>query len=547
MISKNTKTSSISNLFNTYSKTKNTKVFEKAVKLVVDTCSSPLYTQQEKLEALTILTKYKEEESIENLCSDIVSRWRDSLLFLSNTDLEKMVSLLIDAIKIPELPGHEKIYTAVHFYNSFNLHVCYQCFRYLCSDTTLKLEYRLESVLFLFASGEEEERIICLKTLLEIIKNHDHNSEIRYKAITPFISKTGIKTIFNSSKLKIPYEEEFCCTLQTTFFNDVENDVRYRILSGQHLLQMECVPSERKREIVLALFVIADSTTFEENIRADALDVILRLGDTDEKIKSRICLGELGLVADGTLRKIIKPKTIYDDSQNVHNESINDHVQKYLGIIVEESPKYPIQNFDTVKEEISVCLRKIIPVTLENDKLSQRHAVYQSLARVAIDTATFTRNHVTVAEIISHVWSKIHYSNYDIAMVECLEQRMIDELIDMDGTCSSGHASRFVNVLSIVEKTLKIGWDDQLKANVSGRMGVKIRECQDEDLQSSIALGMLEDADEEDRKIYLKFIEENLVEIEKELYEEFVNEGYVKEQEFYGFMKVIKTEWLCVG
>lgn len=547
LMSKNTKTSNISNLFSTYSKTKNAKVLEKAVKLVVEICSSPLYTGKEKLHALTELTKHKEEESIENLCSDIISRWRDSLLFLKKTDLEDVISLLIEVIKIPELSAHEKIYTAVHFYNSFNLHVCYQCFRYLCSDTTLKIEYRIESVLFLFASGEDEEKSICLKTLLEIIKNHDYTSEIRYKAISSFISKTGIKTFFNSSKLKIPYEEGFCCALQTTFFDDIENDVRYRILSGQHLLQMECVLFERKREIVSTLFSIADSKVFEENIRADALDVILRLGDVDEKTKSRKYLGELGVVADGSLRKIIKPKIIYDDSQNIHNENISDHVQKYLEKIVHESSKYPTKKFDNVKEEISTCLRKIMPMVLKNDNLSQRHAVYQSLARIAIDTATFTQNHVTVAEIICHIWSKIHYSDYDMAMVECLEQRMIDELIDMEGTCSSGHACRFVNVLSIVEETLKISWDTQLKANVSGRMGARIRDCQDDNLRSSIALGMLEDADEEDREIYLKFIETNMIEIEEELYKEFVSEGYIKEQEFYGFMKVIKSEWLCVA
>ena len=547
MIVKTAKSSAVRNLFNTYSKTKNVKVFEKATKLVTDICSSPLYPLNEKVEALKELLKYKDEEYVESLCSDIISKWRDSLLFLHNTELDNMISLLVEVIKIPEVSEHEKIYTAVHFYNSFNLHVCYECFRFLCSDKTLKLDYRIESILFLFASGEEEERNICLVTVLEIIGNHEYESESRYKIISSFISKTGIKTFFNNSKLKIPYEEEFCCVLQTAFFEDVKNDVSYRILSGQHLLQMgKSVSFERKREIVKILFDIASFVTHKENIRADALDVILRLGEPDEKTKSRQLLGTLGMVADGSLRKFIKPKTIYDDSQNVHDHSIAEHVQNYLEKIVNTSSKYPIQKFDKVNEEISACLRVLMPVTSKIDNKTHRHAVYKALLRISIDTATFTQNNVTLAEIISHVWSKIHSGEYDKIMVECLEQRIIDELIDMEGTCSSGHACRFVNVLSIVEETLKISWDVQLKANVSGRMGVKIRDCKDEDLQAAIALGMLEDADEEDRKMYLGFVEEKLVEIEKELYEEFVEGGYIKEKEFYDFMKVIKLEWLCV-
>jgi hypothetical protein len=565
---KKTKLTDAIRLFDTYTKTKNTKVFEKAVKLTTDICSSPIFSQQEKISALKELLKHKGDEFvdkseaagiidsvsstsavnyIESLCSDIITKWRDCLLFLHNTELDNMISLLIEVVKIPEVAAHDRIYTAVYFYNSFNLHVCYDCFKFLCSDKTLKIEYRLESVLFLFASGEEEERKVSMTTLLEIIKNHEYDCESRYKAIVSFTSKKGIKTLMNNLKLKIPYEEEFCCVLQTAFFDDEKNEVRYRILSGQHLLQMEnSVSFERKREIVQMFFLIGEDITLKENIRADALDVILRLGEPNEKTKSRQLLGNLGMVADGSLRKIITPKTIYDDSQNIHNETIGEYVEKYLEKIVEYSTLYPIQKFDEVNKEISTFLRNLMPVSSKTDNTQHRHRAYKALSRIAIDTATFTKNHVTLAEIVSHVWSKIHSGEYDRTMVGCLEQRVIDELIDMEDTCSSGHAGRFVNVLSIVEDSLKISWDAQLKANFSGRMGVKIRECQDDDLQAIIALGMMEDADEGDRKLYLKFIEESLVEIEKELYNEFVGEGYIKECVFADYMKIIKNEWLCV-
>ena len=109
---------------------------------------------------------------------------------------------------------------------------------------------------------------------------------------------------------------------------------------------------------------------------------------------------------------------------------------------------------------------------------------------------------------------------------------MVEELVDMADTCSSGHSGRFINVLSIYDDTIRISWDDQIKSNIVGRLNAKIRDIKDEELQAQVSLGMLEDADEDDKKAYTQFIEKTLKDIKEELHGEFVGEGYVKEKEF---------------
>jgi len=71
-----------------------------------------------------------------------------------------------------------------------------------------------------------------------------------------------------------------------------------------------------------------------------------------------------------------------------------------------------------------------------------------------------------------------------------------------------------------------------------------MRDCTDETIQMGIAMGMMEDADKEDRDVYLTFIKESLLEIETELFEEFVEEGYIKDVEFDEHFESVKKEWL---
>ena len=57
-----------------------------------------------------------------------------------------------------------------------------------------------------------------------------------------------------------------------------------------------------------------------------------------------------------------------------------------------------------------------------------------------------------------------------------LEDRLLQELMEMSETCSSGHAGRFVNVFAGVDADINISYEDQITANLAGRIKARILE-----------------------------------------------------------------------
>jgi len=594
----------INYLFDQYSKTKNEKTLQEIMQMLSqignDLCINSDISYDQKLKTFNEFLKY--EKDTNNFCVDILSRWRDSLSYLKGDAKNDMLELLTIIVDNQELCSHERIYTAVYFYNLGFIHKCYDSFIKLSNDITLDIEHRLEAIKFLFVSDEEKNKKISLECLLNIIENCDkYDCKLRYSAIISYTSKKGIISLLNKQKLNIPYDEDFVFPLQITFFNNQKNEVRYRILSAQHLLQMTVIKEEEKINIIKELFIIATTAVAEnkeekndnenkennnskslknsttENIRADAADVIYRLGTPADKIKARELIINLGLSSDGR-RKTIIPKTIYENSQNVHDETIDYHTQTFIEKMVNLSMEnenlsklissytlekanneistfmrnnYVISNDDEIKIEDEKIIEKDENITknenvIEIDKMNmfQRNAVYGSLHRINIDTATFTKHKVTTAEVLIHIWARIHSGEFENNIVKMLEKRTIEELDDTDDSCSSGYVTRLVNILSPVDDTIRISWETQIIANVSGRMNKRIRDCKDDDILVGIASGMMENADEDNRNIYLKFIREQFVDIEIELYKEFVEENHIKNDDFSKYMINVKKEWL---
>lgn len=481
---------------------------DESIELYKKLWASDQLSEDEKVNVLSMFLSDIPDEGLE-----ILDKLRDSLQFIKGNEQETTVTLLHKICSSPQIDSYQRLICALSLYNNGYIFESYELFAYLANDTNMNIKYRVESSRYLFSTEIDEHVDTACKVLKSLISENTFSSEARYRIIASFISKTGLYAVTNSKKLRVKYNEKFVCELQKVFFWNKNNGVRERILSGQFLLSIDNI---KKDEIVNSLMQIARDETEDYNVRADAADVVFRMGEAKQKKAARCVITELGN-ADPK-----KMKTIYSDSQNVHDEKVAECVELFTEQMFDSKLKQ--KSFDQVHTDVSQLIR-----TLE--KISDRQAAYKSLDRISLDTATFGKYKITIAEVLVNVWSRIcSYSNSDEHKL--LKERLLEELQEMKDTCSSGHVTRLINVLSIVDNTITISWKSQIHANISGRMNAKIRNLEDTEKKEAIVLGMMENADSCDQQAYDEFVAENINDIYEELKTEFVGGKYVSQEEF---------------
>lgn len=489
---------------------------EKGLKIYRIMCSD--HNKPVSLILARLFSIFKEE------ALEILIKLRDSFPFLDEAGKARLVKILeeigtlspartsLQDLKV--IPVFERMVTGTFLYNHLYLKESMAIFISIASDPEIEFVYRIDSCKYMFGSTVPEYKEKALSFLSTILDNTLIESIIRYRVIVNFSSKSGITTYINKEKIKTPYDEEFVYNLQILFFMNEKNGIRERILSAQSLLQMDSdvVQEEKREQIVKKLLEMSTFTNYEENVRADAADVVLRLGNPEEREIARTTIQELGYSSVKTF------KTIYNNSQNVHDE----HIESCVAIAIEKLMKGFIpRSYTNIKDEISTAIR-------DPKYSSKRILIWQALNRIELDSSTYSSTKSTLAEILAMVWSKIKGCPQE----ELLLDRLVEELVDMSDTCASGHAGRLINVFSgILDGYITISFKTQISANISARLIAKMKELE-EDERDKIIMGMLPMADEEDRETFLEFIKEQTPNIKEELYKEFVLAKYITENEF---------------
>jgi hypothetical protein len=525
-----------------------------------------------RIKAIISLSSISSDLSVER-----IARIRDSIPFLENDEQDNEVELVTSLTQYPQINSLERLTCGLCLYNNDFLEKCYYIFAHLANDISVLIDYRVECIRYLMYSDIYEHVINAKEILINIIKTHEYPSSYRYAKLASFNSKTGLSCMLKTDKLAVEYDEPYLYKIQTIFFNDLKNGIRERLLSGQHLLTMtpeSGISEQEKLEICNSIMAVAtnydggdydventetvphEETPEEiqrerrlhiENMRADAADVLMRVGITEE-IRNRAdnIIKNLGMEKNKNMF-MNKQKTAYNDSQNIHNSSINNSVMNFIDKIVEEEKKENkesgtiqfVDSYTTVHSEVSELIYNKL-------KSKDRIKAFKSLNRISIDTATFTSSKITTADVFVKIWGKIKkYKKADKDAFEELQKRTLDELVDMADTCSSGHVARLINIMSGgygVE--IKISWKDQLQANMAARMEKRMRDLSDEDRKISVIMGMEKDSEELDRKNYLQFITEESQKLREELYNEFVKSNHITEEEFNIYYEEAATKWV---
>lgn len=446
--------------------------------------------------------------------NDIVARHRDALAVSKAEAYEDMLDVLDQLLECVDLNSHEKLVTVVTQYNRGVLDRCYENFAKLLKEESVLIDHRVEACRYLFASEAPRHKETAQQFLRGLIETRDYSCAWRYKLIANYLSTTGLGSVTNFGKLPVPYDEPFVRGLQRVFFANEQNSVRERLLSGQNLLEMESVQAEERRTVEASLLRVADDPRLPDGVRADAADILIRNTKGETKTQAQAVVAALGF---GAVRA--RDRTVYNDRQNVHNTTIGQSVRRFIERIVTSGLFVP-EPFHQVHSAVT----KLIEAAALGD--DDRGKCYRALDRISIDTSTFTEYRVSLSYIFSYVWTRV---KKETKWRPELEQRLLQELVDMADTCSSGHTWRFVNVLSVyAEDIISISFRDQIVANLVGRLSARIREIDDDNLQDKVALGSLgSDAEPEEVEAYRSFVKKNLAEIKVELLTEFVDEGLV--------------------
>ena len=299
-------------------------------------------------------------------------------------------------------------------------------------------------------------RDLSLLYFFRIIGTPSLDCEYRYKTIL------SLKTKYDMRKLWVEKEEKERLDSDLTFFeseslkyflNDDKNIPRMRILAAQALI----VKHNFFKGVFEILFSIAKNENVEYNTRADATDVVLRYGDAESKEIAKaiiIKLGQAGNKGD--------VKTVYENAQNAHNENIEQSAISCFESIV----KYKLIKKPGTKDDIDFdyVVEKLGDLgddgCIALNRINMDHALYTKFA-CSLKTALV----VMYSFVVSHEFS------------ELLIERLKEELTSSAGICSSGIFERIMNTPSgiIDELSITISFDEQITANLSGRLNAKIR------------------------------------------------------------------------
>jgi hypothetical protein len=361
----------------------------------------------------------------------------------------------------------------------------YECYDYLAVLKDFPLISRLDCMCVLLENENFRER--GLKYLDDFFNDKNIDCYYRYKHII------GLKRILEDDIKGLIIN-----------FIDGDNPVTYKILGCQYILTTYPTDSDNREKCENKLLSFLDDHSLDYNVRADSCDVVLRYGSEENVKKASLVLENLAL--DGKL----EIRTIYDNAQNVHNKAVEESVEDILKELVHRVDTKMTN--EQVYEEITEYLEK------SNDDINKDNVNY-SLKRIEVDNAKYGKTEMRLISVLNKVWCYIKTHEYS----DELKKRLLEELNDTVGLCSSGYVSRIVNSLSgLTDLSIRISYEDQIIANMGAKLNTKIMDIEDELVRDQIINEMtIPSHCYFERTSFLEFFRSNISSIRTELYEEF--------------------------
>jgi hypothetical protein len=391
----------------------------------------------------------------------------------------------------------------------------------LSMDKSFSLSKRKEFIQQLSRIPHKDKNKHIIDCLLALISDDTYSIDDRY-------------SLFSNSRL---FDNDVLSSSHQFYFHNFHPPIypmRYKILSAQYLINNVNKEIFDLRDVNSFLRRLYNDPSQEYNIRAECLDILRRNGDIgaineiEDDFDFLINTNHIPLannnnnnpvITNNTTRRIIvSRRTVYEDGQNVHSGSINESVKNTIRELYKEygsvlDSKYRLTQLNEVSKRIVFLSdrKKLGDVT--------RKKINGSFDRIMIDTSRF-ENQLGLIDVLILVWNKIKSSKDK----DELENRLIEELDDMNGLCATGHLSRIVNILSgFYDGIIKISFKEQIKNYVFSHYNKVLKTHPNCDI-------ILEEMIQDEKHNILKMVKDN--NNKKELYQEFVVSYLVTDSEF---------------
>lgn len=327
---------------------------------------------------------------------------------------------------------------------------------------------------------------MCSNALLSIIKDESLSISDRFEWL--------------SDTKSFPDCVEICLHGYVAWFYQDEEPILFKMLSAQYILthQVQAFPLIRThtKNAQQYLYDICRKDKYELKIRSEAADMLIRLGTSNFRKSAEEVITLLG---NRYLNS--QERTIYGDEQNVHEIQY----EKSLKALVKSIPSIEDVTLDHIYEKIrsysSQCPDKTRHIRWadgdtkddedtkeEETEVSLTDKRVTSFQRIVLDTSSYFG--YTMIDIIRYVYKKIQLSSHK----QELETRMMEELIEMNGWCSTGHVVRLLNILQGYETEIVLTIDPvkELYSAVLARLRFSMK-ILSKDLQEEMILEFCSD------------------------------------------------------
>ena len=297
------------------------------------------------------------------------------------------------------------------------------------------------------------------------------------------------------------------------------------------------------RDFIVNLALDVNETV---RIRSEAADILCRrINKIDHAIGLKV-IQELG-----ELYSKNKMTSIYTNAQNAHNESITESVMNVIrALLAARSTKAAkVENVETFTgdamsikgDQNTGDIYERIMKLVERVDVPRRDKIMAAFNFILIYPGKYEG--ITLSDILCLVWNKIYDQEPEIKIE--LEQRLLQELFEMDESCGTGLCGRLINVLSgyVHEEGMqvKMSYRDQLRANVFARLQAQMRVRPEKDQDTILE----EIADDESKKETAReFVDSYSV--EDELKAEFVTSKLITMGEFDDIYEVCIRDFLGI-